>query len=176
MSDGEEPNGGEADPSARRLVEDIRDELGQMDIVAEELEAIADDVGEGPVTLRDRAAASAFLASFYMGVENVLKRIARFHGVDPPRGERWHVELFKQFCAPEPDAPQSDTTPQSRSLPALFDGGAHPEDGRVSPFPACHPSRVRAGPGLRQNAPRHRGRPKRTGGISREGGAILGHF
>jgi hypothetical protein len=107
---------------AQQLAEDIRGELGQMNIVAEELEAIADDVGDGPVTLRDRAAASAFLASFYMGVENVLKRIARFHGVDLPRSERWHVELFEQFCAPEPDTLQADTAPQSRSFPVLFDG------------------------------------------------------
>jgi hypothetical protein len=104
------PSGG-ADSGARQLAEDIRGEFGQMEIVVEELDAIADDVADGPVTLRDRAAASAFLASLYMGVENVLKRIARFHGVELPQGERWHVELFERFCAPE-----------AGSLPVLFEG------------------------------------------------------
>jgi len=46
-----------------------------------------------------------------MGVENILKRIARFHGVELPHGERWHVKLFEQFCPP-PAAP----------LPVLFSG------------------------------------------------------
>jgi hypothetical protein len=96
---------------AQQLAEDIRGELGQMEIVVEELEAIAGDVGDGPVTLRDRAAASAFLASLYMGVENVLKRLARFHGVELPHGERWHVELFEQFCPPA-----------AAPLPVLFEG------------------------------------------------------
>lgn len=110
MSDPGTTSGG-ADSGARQLAEDIRGEFGQMEIVVEELEAIAGDVGDGPVTLRDRAAASAFLASLYMGVENVLKRIARFHGVELPHGERWHVELFERFCAPE-----------AGSLPVLFEG------------------------------------------------------
>jgi len=117
----EESTTGGIDPSAQRLAKDVRSELGQMEIVVDELEAITGDVGDGPATLRDRAAASAFLASFYMGVENILKRIARFHGVELPQGERWHVELFKQFCPPAADSPQSDTPPSS-PLPVLFSG------------------------------------------------------
>ena len=124
MSDSGTSTGDQEDhkeQSIQQLIDDVRGELGQMDIVVEELEAIADDVGDGPATLRERAAASAFLASFYMGVENVLKRIVRYHGVDLPQEKRWHVELFEQFCAPEPDTPQSDIS-QSSPLPVLFEG------------------------------------------------------
>jgi hypothetical protein len=70
----------------------------------EPLEAIAgdvgDDVGGGPATLRDRAAASALLDSSHVRVENVLERVARHHGVELPHGERRHVELFERFGPP----------------------------------------------------------------------------
>ena len=107
---------GHREQSVQQLIDDVRGELGQMDIVVEELEAIADDVGDGPATLRERAAASAFLASVYMGVENVLKRIARYHEIDLPRSERWHVELFERFCRPA-----------TGSLPVLFKGELIPK-------------------------------------------------
>lgn len=108
-------------PSIRPLAEDIRGELNQMEVVVEELTAIAGDVGEGPVSLRDRAAASAFLASFYMGVENILKRIIRYHDMDLPSGDRWHVELFERFCTSQVENTGVDF-PSTDLLPVLFDG------------------------------------------------------
>ncbi len=97
--------------NASELSEEVRLELHQMERVVEELEALNADVGEGPATLREEAAAGQFLASFYMGVENVLKRVARYHEVELPESEQWHVELFRWFCP----------SPQNRpSLPVLF--------------------------------------------------------
>ena len=61
-------------------------------------------------TLREKTAAATFLAQFYTGIENILKRICRFHNIELPHGETWHIELFKRFCEP-PHSP----------LPALFD-------------------------------------------------------
>lgn len=86
--------------NASELTEEVRLELRQMERVVQELEALDADVGEGPATLREEAAAGQFLASFYMGVENVLKRIARYHDVELPESEQWHVELFQWFCSP----------------------------------------------------------------------------
>jgi hypothetical protein len=40
------------------------------------------------------------LANFYNGIENILKRICRFHGIAIPAGGDWHVELAKSFCDP----------------------------------------------------------------------------
>lgn len=74
----------------------------------EPLEATA---GGGPATLRDRAAASALLDSSHMGVGNVLKQVARHHGVVLPHGERRHVELFERFGPPA-----------AAPLPVLFSG------------------------------------------------------
>jgi len=61
-------------------------------------------------TVREKTAAAAFLAQFYSGIENILKRVSRFHGVMLPSGDHWHFDLFKRFC--QPAAPP---------LPALFD-------------------------------------------------------
>jgi hypothetical protein len=84
---GKEINGDE-------LRTEVRTEFGQLEIVVEELDALAEDIGSGPATRRERAVAGSFLGSLYMGVENVLKRIARYNGVELPSRERWHAALF----------------------------------------------------------------------------------
>jgi hypothetical protein len=50
--------------------------------------------------VREKTAAGAFLAQFYGGVENILKRIGRFHGIAMPRGDTWHLDLFNMFSDP----------------------------------------------------------------------------
>ena len=50
------------------------------------------------------------MAQFYNGIENILKRITRFKSAPLPKGDSWHIDLFKQFCEPPYD-----------DLPALFD-------------------------------------------------------
>ena len=92
------------------LREEITIELAQMDKVVQELLALYREVTGRPPTVREKAAAAAFLAQFYTGVENILKRISRFYGVPLPTGEAWHVELFTRFCEPS-----------YGPLPALFD-------------------------------------------------------
>lgn len=86
---------------------DLRDEAGydlaQMQIVVDELRSLRRDVGERAPTLREVMAAGAFLSSFYGGVENVLKRVSKYHGVGLPTGDHWHVALLDRFR--EPTAP-----------------------------------------------------------------------
>ena len=94
MSDQTESNEAK---SSHEIQEDLRYELDQMDQVVRELESLEEDVSGRSPTLREQAAASSFLASFYTGVENILKRILRYHDREMPRSERWHVELFEQF-------------------------------------------------------------------------------
>ncbi len=60
--------------------------------------------------VREKTAAAAFLAQFYGGAENILKRICRYYSVDLPVGYAWHLDLFKRFCSPA-----------HSPLPALFD-------------------------------------------------------
>ncbi|MEW6218939.1 MAG: hypothetical protein AB1634_05305 [Thermodesulfobacteriota bacterium] len=82
------------------LAEEIAIELELMQVTIQELSDLAEDAGDREPSIRDRTAAAAFLAQFYNGVENILKRTSRFHGVPLPTGETWHAELLKRFSAP----------------------------------------------------------------------------
>ncbi len=92
------------------LREEVHDELEQMDTVVAELVRLRHDVGSNRPTLREKVAGGAFLMQFYNGTENILKRIAQFHGISVPRGAKWHAKLFERF-----------TEEEEPSLPSLFD-------------------------------------------------------
>ena len=89
------------------LREEIAVELESMEMIVDELVALKQDMAHRKPTTREKTAAAAFLAQFYNGIENILKRIYRYSGVPVPTGESWHVELFQSFCSPtHPDLPQ----------------------------------------------------------------------
>jgi hypothetical protein len=94
----------------KELREEITIELALMEATVRELLALQHDVAGREPTVREKTAAAAFLAQFYNGVENILKRISHFYDVALPTGETWHIDLFRRFCSP-PYA----------SLPTLFD-------------------------------------------------------
>lgn len=82
------------------LREEISIELEMMGtVVAEAVSLINDLAGKEP-TVREKTAAAAFLAQFYGGIENILKRIHRYHGISMPVGDSWHIVIFKRFCSP----------------------------------------------------------------------------
>lgn len=93
---------------------DIREEVGiELELIEDvirELAALRGDVGSRTPTVREKTAAAAFMAQFYGGVENILKRISRHHSVAAPAGETWHADLFRLFCEPP-----------RKPLPVLFD-------------------------------------------------------
>jgi hypothetical protein len=86
--------------TAEELRAEIAIEFELLGLVVNELELLRHDLAGREPTIRERTAAASFLAQFYTGVENILKRLCRFHGVMLPVGENWHFELFKRFCAP----------------------------------------------------------------------------
>src|SRR5438876_12132670 len=92
------------------LRREIEIEFAAIQMSVDELELLRGDIGQREPSIRELAAAGLFLANFYGGIENVLKRICRFHQVEIGRGENWHVELMKSFC----DPPRQD-------LPLLLD-------------------------------------------------------
>ena len=49
-----------------------------MEQTVEEIDALRQDLDEETPTLRDQAAASKFMDSVYMGIENTLLRILKF--------------------------------------------------------------------------------------------------
>ena len=96
--------------TSNELIEEIRIELDNIEIVLQELDCLYKDVKSSEVSMRNKTAAAAFLAQFYGGIENILKRISLFCNVSLPAGNSWHVELFKRFC-----------DPHVKPLPLLFD-------------------------------------------------------
>jgi hypothetical protein len=94
----------------------IEIEFRMMEKVINEVMNLKTDALNQSPTIREIAAASSFLAQFYNGIDNILKRIARFNNIPLPKGESWHIELFNRFC-----------DPPSFSLPLLFDNKFKPE-------------------------------------------------
>jgi len=92
------------------LREEVDRELGLMEETVHELLALQRDLVERCPTVREKTSAGAFLAQFYGGVENILKRICRFHDIPIPRGDTWHLDLFNMFY-----------DPPTLNLPLLFD-------------------------------------------------------
>lgn len=80
--------------------EEISIELEALQQLVNELLELAEDVGDKQPNIREKTAGGAFLAQFYNGVENLLKRISKYYNIDIPKGENWHIELFKRFCNP----------------------------------------------------------------------------
>ena len=80
------------------LRQQISIEREAMIVVVNELTALYADVANREPTLREKTAAAGFLAQFYNGVENILKRISLYHDVPLPTGDNWHVTLFQRFA------------------------------------------------------------------------------
>jgi hypothetical protein len=85
--------------TAEEFKTEVEIEFNLLQQVVEELEALGRDAAGREPSVREKTAAAAFLAQFYSGVENILKRLSRFHDVALPVGANWHLELFKRFCA-----------------------------------------------------------------------------
>jgi hypothetical protein len=82
------------------LKEELSIELESMDVVVKELLSLVKDIGDREPTIREKTAAAGFLAQFYNGLENILKRISRFYEIPLPVGDTWHIDLFRRFCSP----------------------------------------------------------------------------
>lgn len=93
-----------------QLREEISIELEAITQVVRELVFLNQDLGKQAPTIREKTAAAAFLAQFYNGIENILKRICISYEVRLPEGDNWHVALFKMF-----------SSPSQSPLPTLFD-------------------------------------------------------
>lgn len=93
------------------LREEIDIELEWIESILQEISALGKDniAGREP-TVREKTATATFMAQFYTCIENILKRIGHFNFLPLPKGDTWHIDLFKRFC-----------TPSYKNLPALFD-------------------------------------------------------
>jgi len=96
--------------TTEELREEISIELDSMEATVNEALSLYHDLANNEPTIREKTAAAAFIAQFYGGIENILKRIHRYYAVPMPNGDSWHIEIFKRFC-----------NPVCAPLPLLFD-------------------------------------------------------
>jgi len=82
------------------LREEISIELEYLEQIVYESISLLNDLYDKEPTLREKTAAASFLAQFYGGVENILKRIHRYNNIPLPTGDNWHADIFKRFCSP----------------------------------------------------------------------------
>jgi hypothetical protein len=99
-----------------QLREEIHLELASLRIVVSEIASLLKDYPSPIIpSLRDISAATSFMTQFYNGLENIMKRIVKYHTIPLPKGEDWHralAEMFFQFPGSTPHPP----------LPILFEG------------------------------------------------------
>ncbi len=82
------------------LAQEIDIEFEALQMTLDQLASLRQDVAQREPSVRELAAAGLFLANFYSGLENVLKRICRFHQIELPTAGDWHLELVRAFCDP----------------------------------------------------------------------------
>lgn len=69
------------------LEEEISIELDLIESTVQELLSLKRDLTDREPSVREKTAAAAFVAQFYNGIENTLKRITRFKSVPLPKGD-----------------------------------------------------------------------------------------
>lgn len=87
------------------LREEIAIELEAMQKVVQELLLLHQDVRQRIPSTREKTAGAAFLAQFYNGLENILKRITLFRDIPLPDGPNWHVDCSNDLFLPIPVYP-----------------------------------------------------------------------
>ena len=97
--------------TSEQLNDEIQIELSFIEDTIQEIVKLNRELAGTIPNIKDKTAAAAFLAQFYNGIENILKRIAKFHGAVVATGDSWHIELFKLF-----------SESQQNQLPELFQG------------------------------------------------------
>ena len=91
----------------RELIERIADERGKIGRTVEEIKvrlkkmeaASAEDLED----LKDLVAMR--LPVFYMGIENIFKRVAEEIDMDEPQGKNWHTDLLQQMSTSRASRP-----------------------------------------------------------------------
>jgi len=84
----------------RELTEEISIELEHLQTIINKLLNLRKELFNQKPTKREITAAGAFLAQFYNGVENILKRFYKYYGKSIQSNPDWHITLFKAFCDP----------------------------------------------------------------------------
>ena len=106
----------------RELIERIVDERRKIERTVEEIEVRLQKMevaaAEDRQDLKDLVAMR--LSVFYMGVENIFKRIAQEIDMDEPQGENWHKDLLQQMSTSCPLRPSVISEKTSAALALIL--------------------------------------------------------
>ena len=82
---------------------DVLDEIEKIEQVLKDLTEVNVDLAPGKVNNTQKAAIGTFLMNFYVGVENIVKRISKVYYKKVPMGHSWHKELLDLSYKPPPE-------------------------------------------------------------------------
>ena len=102
----------------QNLIERIADERRKIERTVDgiriRLEKMKSASGEDLEDLKDLVAMR--LPAFYMGIENIFKRIAQEIDIDEPQEENWHKDLLQQMSMSRPSRPSVISTKTAVAL------------------------------------------------------------
>ncbi len=78
----------------KQLKEDVLDEIEAIEQVLIDLSSLNINLDSDKIDNTQKAAIGTFLMNFYVGIENIIKRISKEYYQNMPKGESWHKELL----------------------------------------------------------------------------------
>ena len=96
--------------------QEVNFELRNIDQLIFEISSLVNIIGNKTPDIVQISAMSTFVAQFYSGIENIMKRTSKYNDIPLPGTIEWHSELFKRFC-----------DPPYENLPVLFDNEISPK-------------------------------------------------
>ena len=82
-----------------QLKADVLDEIEGIEQVLKDLSSLESNLDSDKIDNVQKAATGTFLMNFYVGVENIIKRISKEYYQTMPKGNSWHKELLDS-CTP----------------------------------------------------------------------------
>ena len=83
-----------------QLKADVLDEIEGIEQVLKDLSSLESNLDSDKIDNVQKAATGTFLMNFYVGVENIIKRISKEYYQTMPKGNSWHKELLDLSCTP----------------------------------------------------------------------------
>ncbi len=103
-----------------QLKSDIYDEIDAIEQTLNDLSSLKNQIALKPIDNIQKAAIGTFLMNFYVGVENIIKRICKVYYRKIPMGSSWHKELLEiSFNPPHEKLPILDKNLVEKLSPYL---------------------------------------------------------
>lgn len=84
----------------KQLKADVLDEIEAIEQVLKDLSFLKNTLDSDKIDNVQKAAIGTFLMNFYVGIENIIKRISKEYYQTMPKGNSWHKELLDLSYAP----------------------------------------------------------------------------